>query len=248
MLLIPYAKHSTNPIHAHLFRLAFLLMLHDLNGPVASDNFHLKRVLSSKRENLNFGHLNVCSLKPSAKHSSLDEVKKIMEGNYLDFLGISETWLKSYISNAAVSIPGYRIFRNDRPNKRGGGVALYVSCKFKAKVLSKSSEPGCEFIFVELMREQVKTVIGVFYLPNGNLSLIEESVSDISSRYASEVIMADFNHNLAQSFVACVLYGFVQSSQSWDGGLFLVPGNVSIDANPDIFIRDFAHVNIEAVL
>lgn len=267
-------------------------MLHDLNGPVASDNFHLKRVLSSKRENLNFGHLNVCSLKPSAKHSSLDEVKKIMEGNYLDFLGISETWLKSYISNAAVSIPGYRIFRNDRPNKRGGGVALYVSCKFKAKVLSKSSEPGCEFIFVELMREQVKTVIGVFYLPNGNLSLIEESVSDISSRYSSVVIMGDFNHNLlkqslhascmdlcsrlnlgvvhndrpthfdvARNSVSLLDFFFVSdpskltvSDQFWVPGIshhafiFLSMDNVPLDANPDIYIRDYAHVNTEAVL
>ena len=41
-------------------------------------------------------------------------------------MGITETWLKNYISDAQVSLPGYTVLRADRDVKVGGGCLLYV--------------------------------------------------------------------------------------------------------------------------
>ena len=42
-------------------------------------------------------------------------------------VGITETWLKSYISDAQISIPGYISLRADREFKIGGGCLLYIN-------------------------------------------------------------------------------------------------------------------------
>ena len=42
-------------------------------------------------------------------------------------VGITETLLKSYISNAQISVPGYNVVRSDRKTKVGGGCILYVN-------------------------------------------------------------------------------------------------------------------------
>ena len=45
------------------------------------------------------------------------------------FLGVCETWLSPEIADAEVchDFPGYSIFRGDRENRQGGGVALYLT-------------------------------------------------------------------------------------------------------------------------
>ena len=41
-------------------------------------------------------------------------------------ISITETWLKSYVQDAEISIAGFSLFRSDRPERRGGGCALYI--------------------------------------------------------------------------------------------------------------------------
>lgn len=45
---------------------------------------------------------------------------------HLHILAFTENWLDNSISDGEVSLPGYSIFRSDRTNGRGGGVAVYV--------------------------------------------------------------------------------------------------------------------------
>ena len=42
------------------------------------------------------------------------------------FIAITESWLKSYITDAQVEIESYQTFRSDRPKRKGGGCLLYV--------------------------------------------------------------------------------------------------------------------------
>ena len=44
----------------------------------------------------------------------------------LHILAFTETWLDNSVSDGEVSLPGYSIFRSDRTNGRGGGIAVYV--------------------------------------------------------------------------------------------------------------------------
>lgn len=42
-------------------------------------------------------------------------------------VGITETWLNQDIGDSEISLPGYDLFRHDRPvNREVGGVMLYV--------------------------------------------------------------------------------------------------------------------------
>ena len=66
--------------------------------------------------------------KSFCKHQNL--VEKIEHFNLnniiVPFLGIVETWLNDYISDAQISIKDYHIYRCDRTISKNGGVLLYI--------------------------------------------------------------------------------------------------------------------------
>ena len=64
------------------------------------------RIISKNCENIE------CSLK------SLD--------NKFDFVGLSETWLKTNDNSDIFNLPGYTLLSRPRADKRGGGVGLYM--------------------------------------------------------------------------------------------------------------------------
>ena len=65
-------------------------------------------------------YTNACSMgnKP-------DELEAIVQQDGYDLVAITEAWWDSSHDWNAV-IDGYRLFRKDRPTRRGGGVALYM--------------------------------------------------------------------------------------------------------------------------
>lgn len=44
-----------------------------------------------------------------------------------DIFGFAETCLKPNIASKDIAVPGYQVFRPDRVDRRGGGVAVYMS-------------------------------------------------------------------------------------------------------------------------
>ena len=71
--------------------------------------------------------LNSQSISPDARSSSKWKIPFISEnrlnkdGSNVPILGVSETWLKSYITDAQIHIPNYIPFRGDRSSRRRGG-------------------------------------------------------------------------------------------------------------------------------
>ena len=66
------------------------------------------------------GVLNVQSLKPKL----LELADHLHRGRY-DTLSLTETWLKPSTPSRLLTLPGYQLYRADRPDRRGyGGVAL----------------------------------------------------------------------------------------------------------------------------
>ena len=54
-------------------------------------------------------------------------LSEIVFFNNIDMLCISETWLKPHHMNSTLLFPGYQPpIRQDRPARRGGGVAVYL--------------------------------------------------------------------------------------------------------------------------
>ena len=75
--------------------------------------------------------LNGQSVSPAATSSSrwkIPFIRETMVGGSCPppFIAITESWLKSYITDAQVEISGYQVLRSDRPNRVGGGCILYV--------------------------------------------------------------------------------------------------------------------------
>ena len=78
--------------------------------------------------------LNIVLLR---KH--IHELEIILRDYNIDILTLNETRLEPLIDDKEVTIPSYKIYRNDR-NKNGGGVAIYVKDDLpEPKVRLKSS-------------------------------------------------------------------------------------------------------------
>lgn len=145
----------------------------------------------------NIAHFNAQSLKPDSRADKFEEIKDILGGGFLDAVCISETWLKSYRSNVSIAIDGYKVFRNDRPSVRGGGVAIYVLKKLRAKVIARSEEGSeIEYLFVQLCVGTSKVLVGVIYRPSGNLLQLDSVLNNLVPHYQNFIIMGDFNLNL----------------------------------------------------
>lgn len=175
------------------------LMYHNYNlGPVARDISILQSNLSAHSENLNIGHVNAQSLNPSVSNTKLEEFKNIFMHSSLDIIGISESWYKSDIYSQSLTLPGYNLVRNDRPDEdRAGGVCLYLSDKLRYKTVFRSERyKVCESLFVEVFGNGVSAVVGVVYLPNGDIDTFEDLHGDLFDRFSNIIIMGDFNCNL----------------------------------------------------
>lgn len=218
-------------------------MAYDINlGPVAHDNRYLRSSLGNALGDLKIGHFNCQSFCTSSRSSKLDEIRHILQDRILDVVGVSETWLKSTISSNVVSIPGYTLYRSDRPGRtrpaptgpaptgpsptgpaptgpaptlpgrnatipastdngvngrRAGGVGLYVSNSLKCRKVFHSKDFGIfESIFIEINGSESKWLLGVVYLPHGDINVMEDRLSDLLVKYENIVIMGDFNLNL----------------------------------------------------
>ena len=67
-----------------------------------------------------YGLINIQSVKPK-----LLELANVLHRQKIDILGLCETWLRPSIPGRLLVLPGYRLYRADRPDGRGyGGVAL----------------------------------------------------------------------------------------------------------------------------
>lgn len=84
-----------------------------------SDNSILPRRLKSKRAFLKIGHFNTQSLKAN-NGCKVNEISRILHGNFLNVVGVCKKWLKSYVTICMVGIPGYKIIRNERECIKGG--------------------------------------------------------------------------------------------------------------------------------
>lgn len=77
-----------------------------------------------KENGLKLCHLNVRSL---PRH--FEEIKMLMLMNDFDLFAMSETWLSSTWTDPELAIDNYTIYRYDRNDAKGGGVAIYIKKK-----------------------------------------------------------------------------------------------------------------------
>ena len=160
-------------------------------------------------------HLNIRSLN---KH--FDELKLFLETDAdqsFSVIGLSETWLNSN-SESFFSIDGYKMFVNNRPDKSGGGVALYISHTFECIVHDDISRMDniVESLFLEICIPGIRNiVVGIMYRPpNSNIKDFLTYLSDLvkSPVFKNKdcFFLGDFNIDLLKSGNNTVANEFLQ--------------------------------------
>ena len=120
--------------------------------------------------NITIELLNVQSLLPKMPGI----VAELGQKDAADILCFTETNLKAGTPNRFISLPGYRVFRQDRKlgrKKSGGGVAIYVRDTLKVTRITAPAPPGAGQSHTESLWVSVKlnkkraTTIGCIYRP-----------------------------------------------------------------------------------
>lgn len=185
----------------------FVLMTGVTKTDIGTSEIHktMIDVLCKQRSGLNIVHFNARSL----NDFKLDCIKYTFEDSAIDVICISETWFHKDITDSHLNLRNYKLFRNDRKNKKGGGVAIYCKVNLNVNLLSKSDGSEVEFLNVEIYDNRTKIFISCVYNPNRNCSLdtLFTSLSSCVIDFDHFVLCGDFNinilnrDNLADKFV-----------------------------------------------
>lgn len=154
--------------------------------------------LSFFENNLSIVHLNIQSLLP--KIDILDA-----EMQHYDILVFTETWLSSRVSNEEICITNFDPpYRNDRENRLGGGVAIYVRTGLQSARRSELIHGGIEAVCIEITMKRHKLLVCGIYRPpdsgNNYFDLIENTLDNMSNSLVNDqIILGDFNCDMLAS-------------------------------------------------
>ena len=104
-------------------------------------------------------HLNIRSIRSP---SLLIELRDWAAANKTDVITISEIWLNTSVTNCEVSIDGYKLYRQDRLRKRGGGVCAYVRKDITVTVLKDISHLSDNYshqFWLKLQYRKLRSVV-----------------------------------------------------------------------------------------
>ena len=151
--------------------------------------------------------LNAQGLSPAASSESRWKIPYIRDhilnesNSCIPILAITETWLKSYISDAQIKIPNYNSYRSDRSDSRkSGGVLLYVHDSIIVTDEIKFDDKICEGIICTI--ESQSMIIANIYRPpdatlasfNSILCFLKDYInSKTQLKHYDIIIMGDFN-------------------------------------------------------
>ena len=147
-------------------------------------------------------HLNVRSLNKNFKH-----FKDFFASLKLKFsvLCFSETWAEEDISkNSLFQLEGYNLIHQNRKDRKGGGLAIFVDKIFTFKLrddLSINSN-SIESLTIEIFNKKTKNIIlsAIYRPPDGDLEAGENYLRDILSKTIKTkktiIFAGDFNLNV----------------------------------------------------
>ena len=152
-----------------------------------------------KYKGLNVVHLNIRSI-----IYKLDQIKMIISQAKIDILCLTESWLNPNITDLEPSIEGYKIFRQDRINKRGGGILIYIkNCLKYDSIVPQgviSASEIMESCWIQLNLKYTKPILlGVIYKPpqtpvGKTIQILTDTLSKIQPTTPHELyILGDFN-------------------------------------------------------
>ena len=120
-----------------------------------------------------------------------------------DVIGITETWATVDIFDSELTLPGYDMFRHDRPvHRAGGGVILYVKSGFNAVVYElRVKFPEKVWCRIETYKNDSIHVDVCYRTPSedifgtGHHVTIRDLIDELGASKLHFILMGDFNYN-----------------------------------------------------
>ena len=112
--------------------------------------------------------LHVNARSPSKNVESIISMLCSLNNYNFTFIAVTETWLHDISNINVYNIDGYNLIHKDRPDKRGGGVAIYVlngvDYQLRNDLSTYLSPSEAESLFIEVKHiNSVTNIIGVIY-------------------------------------------------------------------------------------
>lgn len=172
---------------------------------------------------------------PSASGNARWKIPDIqsMVGNELQkmhsipFIVLTETWLKSYISDAQLHIPGYEISRCDREKRIGGGVALFSHHNLPMSESATFDDGICQALFCKF--DTIKLCLAIVYRPP------ESSSASFSSTI--EFLSHQFNSVNDDSFEMCLAGDFNFPIIDWLSNTLKPGGTLEEQSSANLLLR-----------
>ena len=116
-----------------------------------------------------FHVLNAQCLSPKATSTTRWKIPYISEHllnneyTFVPFMGITETWLKGYITDAQVQVKNYTVFRSDRDIRKNGGALLYVHNSYIVSDCRVFGDQYCNGIMLKI--DDLNCLAATIYRP-----------------------------------------------------------------------------------
>lgn len=158
-------------------------------------NETLNNLFKNNSKNFNIIHINAQSIP-----AHYPDMLATFESKNIHAILVSESWLKPCLASTCYSLPGFRLIRNDRIGKGGGGVAIFLRSNISFQIINVSTQPPTpditEHILLEVQLGFSKILIGAFYNPsmtNNYFTDFEQILDKFTPSYKHIIIMGDFN-------------------------------------------------------
>lgn len=100
----------------------------------------------------------VLNARSIAKEDAFSAFHAELTDNNCNISLVCETWLKENFPTHLICPPGFTVLRNDREERRGGGVAIFCRCDWKIEILDEFAND------FECMWARISTPNSVFYM------------------------------------------------------------------------------------
>ena len=172
------------------------------NGINIDCKYYMDTQLSYKITNQNgfsIIHFNCRSM--NANFSKLENCLHGI-GHKFDVIAVSETWLDKNSGN--YTLEGYEFQHQNRLNKNGGGVALYINKRLNFKVIKEATtsiDDSLECLTVEIILKDSKNIIVscIYRQPGSSVDVCIETINKLFSTLSKRKLLyicGDFNINL----------------------------------------------------
>lgn len=134
--------------------------------------------------------LNCVFWNANSLQNKLTEFQNYLMESEIDVALISETHFKS---NKVIKIPNYNVYRRDRDNNRGGGVAIFVKQNIHHHLLPNADSNRIEVIGIEIITTEGKVNLFSIYIPPGDDLIFEELDKIFIDNTSPCIVAGDFN-------------------------------------------------------